>query len=185
MFLSMRGLQGARVTVRKGLAIMDSEIAGGAHLILRCAPSSVSLPGATPHSPCFPHTVSPSLSCTYTPWILYMPCPCASGSLTRMPGLARRTSLVIAAQRRSPVQRGDGPSRLPFSCYPSRATGNAGFSLFRLFFSRTSFPAFFMCRCRVLHRSRPAPKVGDQNARARRPSPHQKSAFLHHLGRQH
>ena len=41
------------------------------------------------------------------------------------------------------------------------------------------------CRCRVLHRSRPAPKVGDQNARARRPSPHQKSAFLHHLGRQH
>ena len=41
------------------------------------------------------------------------------------------------------------------------------------------------CRCRVLHCSRPAPKVGDQNARARRPSPHQKSAFLHHLGRQH
>ena len=39
------------------------------------------------------------------------------------------------------------------------------------------------CRCRVLHRSRPAPKVGDQNASARRPSPHQKSAFLHHLGR--
>ena len=41
------------------------------------------------------------------------------------------------------------------------------------------------CRCRVLHCSRPAPKVGDQNARARRPSPHQKSAFLHHLARQH
>ena len=42
-----------------------------------------------------------------------------------------------------------------------------------------------VCRCRVLHRSRPATKVEDKNARAGRPSPHQKSAFLHHLGRQH
>ena len=41
------------------------------------------------------------------------------------------------------------------------------------------------CRCRVLHRSRPSPKVDDEDARAGRPSPHQKSAFLHHLGRQH
>jgi hypothetical protein len=28
-------------------------------------------------------------------------------------------------------------------------------------------------------------KVDDQNASAGRPSPHQKSAFLHHLGGQH
>ncbi len=41
------------------------------------------------------------------------------------------------------------------------------------------------CWRRVLHHSRPAPKVDGEDARAGRPSPHQKSAFLHHLGRQH
>jgi hypothetical protein len=40
---------------------------GGAHLILRYAPSSVSLPGANPHSPRFPHPVSPSLLCIESP----------------------------------------------------------------------------------------------------------------------
>jgi hypothetical protein len=39
------------------------------------------------------------------------------------------------------------------------------------------------CPCRVLHRSRPAPKVDDQDPNAGRPSTHQKSAFLHDLGR--
>jgi hypothetical protein len=41
------------------------------------------------------------------------------------------------------------------------------------------------CLCRVLHRSRPVSKVDDEDAGAGHPSPHQKSAFLHHLGRQH